>query len=178
MHGSTNHVATTDDAGRYQLFGYAKSPQYDLQIFPRDFDPYFRAIVSIPDTLGLSPLEKDIELSSGTIVSGRLTENFSGRPIAGRVEYYPLFPNDYVSKLERVGRPSSAMTIHGDGQFEIPVYPGPGVLAFKANGIDDADYAGVHLGGGASGIVPEHRLPRLRRKIFAHRGRRTSPQPH
>jgi beta-lactamase regulating signal transducer with metallopeptidase domain len=141
VHGMTHHTAITDESGRYQLLGYAKSPRYDLQVFPPDGQPYFRASVTLPDTPGLSPLEKDIELSSGTIVRGRLTDGFTGRPIVGRVEYHSLFPNEHVAKLERVGRPASATAISGDGQYAISVFPGPGVLAFKSDGVDDSNYA-------------------------------------
>jgi beta-lactamase regulating signal transducer with metallopeptidase domain len=141
VHGSTTHVAKTDEAGRYQLLGYRKSPQYDLQVLPGDDQPYFHAGTTISDTPGLDPIEKDIELSSGTVVRGRLTDQRTGRPIAGRVDYHPLFPNEYVAKLDHIGPPASAATIRDDGQYAISVFPGPGVIGFKADGIDDSEYS-------------------------------------
>jgi len=140
VHGRTSHVPKTDEAGRYQLLGYPKSPKYHLQVFPPEGQPYFRASVTIDDSPGLAPLEKTIELSALTIARGRVIDKRTGQPVEGRVEYYALYPNAHVATLDRVGRPASQAKINSDGQFAISVFPGPGVLAFQVDALDKWGY--------------------------------------
>ncbi|HMC11326.1 MAG TPA: hypothetical protein VKH44_08550, partial [Pirellulaceae bacterium] len=140
IHGWTSHVPKTDEAGHFQLLGYPKSPKYDLQVFPPEGQPYFRANVTIADSPGLAPLEKDIELSALTIARGRVIDKRTGQPVEGRVEYHALYPNPYVVRLDRVGRPASQAKINSDGQFAISVFPGPGALAIEVDALDKRGY--------------------------------------
>jgi hypothetical protein len=89
----TTHAAHTDRAGRYELLGYPKSREYRLLAVPVQGEPYFMANASIADTPGLAPLDADIQLARGALVSGRVTDKSTGKPIQGaRVDATPSIP--------------------------------------------------------------------------------------
>jgi len=138
----------TDEAGRFKLFGYPKSPEYYVQVAPEDGQPYLAASVKIADIAGLEPIETDVALSTGTLCRGQLTDKSTGRPVAGELQYYPLFPNVTASTFPQRdvgGVPWSTVTIKRDGKFVVPVLSGPGVLTFTATGGKDSDYAAAFL---------------------------------
>ncbi len=137
MCANTRHPPTfTDEAGRFEILGYPKSPRgYAVMAQPQACQPYFAAKALVPDRPGFDPLTVDLDLLSGIPLSGRVTDQATGKPPrAARVEYYPLFPNSYFSKLSSCpGMAASSAVVRPDGSFRLVVLPGPGVVCVAAS---------------------------------------------
>jgi RNA polymerase sigma factor (sigma-70 family) len=119
-----------DKEGHYELLGLAKSPNYSLRVKPAEAQLHFACCVRLQDTAGLGPLTANIELARGdVIVSGKVTDKATGKPIAGaKVEYYPVFPNDNVAKMDTGSSPRSWSTTGADGSYTLGAISGPGVI--------------------------------------------------
>jgi hypothetical protein len=77
----------------------------------------------------------DINLKRGVWVSGRLMDHKTQRPIRGQVEYFVFADNPHVqefpaSRSARIGPHFTG----ADGVFHFVAFPGPGVLAARADG--------------------------------------------
>jgi RNA polymerase sigma factor (sigma-70 family) len=128
----TTHTAQTDNEGRYELLGCAKSEEYFINVRPGAGQPFFTVSVQFADTPGLTPLTADIELVRGIPLRGRLTDQTTGKAIAkARVDYRPLYPSPYGRNFDHGGASSSATT-DPDGSFALVVLPGPGVIGATA----------------------------------------------
>jgi protocatechuate 3,4-dioxygenase beta subunit len=141
-----NSPAVTDQGGRFEIRGCPKMPQgYALMAQPQAGQPYFAAKVSFPDKPGFAPLAVDVDLVGGIPLSGRVTNQATGKPPrAAVVEYYPLFPNPHSSKVTNclAMAPSSA-AIGPDGSYRLAVLPGPGVVCVAASPRDSYAVASV-----------------------------------
>jgi RNA polymerase sigma factor (sigma-70 family) len=127
----------TDAAGRFKLEGIGKDAEgYRLHVRPSG-KLYFSRWVVLPDTPGLDPVEGDIELTTGSLIKGRVTQRETGEPLVGvRVEYNPFFPNPFVSRRlgpESPDKPCSWTITAQDGSYALVVLPGPGMLGFRAD---------------------------------------------
>jgi RNA polymerase sigma factor (sigma-70 family) len=133
----TTDRASTDERGRFELRGFGKRAEgYGLVVSPAS-PQYFSRSVTFPDTLGLGPIESDIELVRGILVKGQITHQVTGKPIAGaRVHYNPIVPNPFVRLFGPNGAgvsPCSWASTGSDGSYSLVVLPGPGVLGFLAS---------------------------------------------
>jgi RNA polymerase sigma factor (sigma-70 family) len=135
------HVAAVTDAeGRYRLAGVPKQRTYLVGAEPPDGSPYVRAGARPDDTPGLQPVRADLTLARGVVVTGRLTDRATGRPVPGGLRYAPLPENTFFGKpghdsykYERLTTP-----VEADGRFRIVVIPGPGVLMAQAHQTEGA----------------------------------------
>jgi RNA polymerase sigma factor (sigma-70 family) len=138
--GPGMYVRTSTDArGRYRLIGVPKRQQgYWMTAGGGKGKPYFDLTQhNIADTPGLEPITVDFELERGIEITGRVTEQATGKPVRGRVMYfYPADnPNlkDFTSlTLARV-LVSDWGRISPDGSFAELAIPGPGVLVVCAD---------------------------------------------
>jgi RNA polymerase sigma factor (sigma-70 family) len=125
--------ALTDQQGRYELLGLAKSPSRTLAVRPPDGQLYFQRQIGVHDTPGLAPLTVDIDMVRGLPVRGKVTDKVTGKPVAhAMVEYRPLYANPHVNKLSGMWTPRSESITGRDGSYVLTVLPGPGVLAVEA----------------------------------------------
>jgi beta-lactamase regulating signal transducer with metallopeptidase domain len=138
---NTSVVSTTGSDGRFELAGCRREGRYKIEAlapssryFRREFWPY--------DRPGVGPLEVTVEMFRGITVRGRVTDKQTGQPVAGSVEYNPLFPNRHVKPLGDPAMPCSASPIAKDGSYELQVLPGPGALGVRNY---DAHYALSHI---------------------------------
>jgi RNA polymerase sigma factor (sigma-70 family) len=134
----TTHQTRSDKEGRYELLGSRKNSEgYRISFSPVG-RVYFSTSKTFSDTLGLGPVQCDVALVSGVLAKGRVTNQTTGKPIAGaRVFYDPLYPNPNVRVLGPEGAgtvPCSWAETGADGSYSIAVLPGPGALGFNARG--------------------------------------------
>jgi hypothetical protein len=132
-HGLTTSVwveTTTDQDGRFRLVGLPKSRSYEVRAAPRSgVDPFLGTAIAVTDTAGLEPIETTLELPSGIIVSGRLIDTVTGRPMrANEIDYRRLAPNRNGGETATC---HSGMT---DPAFRITVPPGEGVILGRVRG--------------------------------------------
>jgi protocatechuate 3,4-dioxygenase beta subunit len=129
---------TTDSNGRYRLIGVPKQQRgYWLSAGGGKGLPYFDLTKNrIADTPGLEPLTVDFELERGIEVTGCLTAKDTGKPVQGRVQYFPLPENPNLKVFEAFNLATVLVSDWGragpDGTFTVLVIPGPGVLTVHA----------------------------------------------
>ncbi|MBI1914176.1 MAG: sigma-70 family RNA polymerase sigma factor [Planctomycetes bacterium] len=126
--------AVTDQEGRYVLHGLPRRSPYRLYAAGDTRRPYFDAARNVEAGPGGEPDRVDFELERGLVMTGRLTEKETGRPLRGRVYYAPLPGNPNYDEYERIllGRfglkVSDWENVQPDGTFAILGVPGPAVL--------------------------------------------------
>ena len=95
-------------------------------------DPFLGAEITVTDTEGLKPIETTLELPQGVIVTGRLIDTATGRPVRARhVNYFKVPGNRNAG--DGTQRPLTSLT---DPTFRLTVPPGEGMIYAKARGED------------------------------------------
>jgi hypothetical protein len=130
---------TTDAAGRYRLEGLPKVSKQLLMFSTAPGRTHVHRYLEVADTDGFEPLRTDVDLTPGVVVSGRLTDKVTGRPVRGRVLYAPLVTNDFVPRAPGYVQPELAPWAGDDstftdaqGRYRLTALPGPGVLKAQA----------------------------------------------
>jgi protocatechuate 3,4-dioxygenase beta subunit len=138
LHWSGKPIETVTDAqGNYRLDGLAKSARQIVTFNPVADSPYMHRFDEIRDTPGFTPVTHDSEFYRGIIVSGRVIDRRTGRPVRAYVTYAPLLNNrDFTSTPGYAGPPSSFQiwitdcetATDADGRYRVTALPGPGAL--------------------------------------------------
>ena len=145
--------ATTDARGRYRLEGLPLGMAL-FGVIPPPGSRYLMAGVDVKTRMQQPPFVADIALAPGVMIRGRATDSRTGMPAPGGLQYFALWTNPHLQ--EAPGFVISGFLLAGsicnyhcdaDGRFEIPVLPGAGILAFRAD--DPSEFP---TGVGAAGI--------------------------
>lgn len=132
---------TTDFQGRYRLDGLGKAARHIVAFDPGAGDPHLHRFDEISDTEGFAPIRHDAELRRGIVVSGRVTDGATGRPVRARVVYCPLANNENFERTPGYAAPqaqlglwvdSREMITGADGRYRLTALPGPGALFVRA----------------------------------------------
>ncbi len=144
--------AVTDAQGHYRLVGLPQGqegnvlavapcdfPYYGrlkarLQVPPDESLPYLRALVPVGKSDGPGPVHRDIHLKRGVWITGRLVDRQTQKPVRGQVEYYVFVDNPRYQaypafRSARIG----PHFVGGDGAFHFAAFPGPGMIAARAD---------------------------------------------
>jgi RNA polymerase sigma factor (sigma-70 family) len=130
---------TTDKDGRYRLEGLSWAV-HELTVDPPANTPYLRTTArAAADRPGTEPVTCDVEILRQRLVSGRVTDRVSGKPVSGWVEYRPLADNPTLKTVPFLAEPTwpprdVTAQIDKDGRFSIPTLSGRGVLVVRAVG--------------------------------------------
>jgi RNA polymerase sigma factor (sigma-70 family) len=126
----------TDAEGRYRLVGLPKSPDCRLTYRHADASTEYLGLVrTVPEADGLAPVTLDVEMVRGTVVTGRVTDKETEKPVAGRVRYVPLKGNKELAKLPGADIHLNGSLTYGlddEGRFRLVAPPGPGVVMVQA----------------------------------------------
>ncbi|HTU89470.1 MAG TPA: sigma factor-like helix-turn-helix DNA-binding protein, partial [Gemmataceae bacterium] len=113
----------TDAQGRYEIRGAHKAHRYRIEIAPDPDAGYMGAHTWADDTPGYQPVSADITVKKGVIVTGRMIDQATGKPIRGCATVAVLINNpfvkDYPPSTNFHRRETSA-----DGRFRIVTIPG------------------------------------------------------
>jgi protocatechuate 3,4-dioxygenase beta subunit len=134
--------SVTDEQGRYRLAGLPKSSRLGGSIATETPDqPYLKTVREVGDAPGLGPMTLDIALKRGAWVEGRVTDEATGRPVAGAtLEYFPNRDNPAVAEaadfagLNNNVSDEETFTTDAEGRFRAVALPGRGLLAVRAKG--------------------------------------------
>jgi RNA polymerase sigma factor (sigma-70 family) len=128
--------ATSDKDGKYRLVGLLKQRQYLLHTFtPDKKTSYLTWSARISDTEGLAPIRHDIQMTKGVILTGRVIDRATGKPVKrGGIRLAPLPDNKYFGTSPAYsGYSSNHMSDEIDnGKFRVVTIPGTSVVMVQA----------------------------------------------
>ncbi len=166
---SVSLVAKTDAAGRYEIHGAAKAKSYMVEVGSDAAAGYLGRGAWVTDTPGYQPLTADIRVRKGIIVTGRMLDGSTGKPLDGYVSIADLFDNPFVKEYSDSSFHSVLIWAldfrdTADGTFRAVTLPGPVLLMGKPR-IDRSLYKSQ---------VPDPKYPQYFEKRGDHYGYRGS----
>jgi RNA polymerase sigma factor (sigma-70 family) len=128
--------AKIDADGRYEIHGARKAKSYLVQFMGDPVTGYTPSQIWAEDTTGYRPVIADLKVKKGVIVTGKVIDRATGKPIPGWAMAAVLsgnpFDKDYgYAKFQRPnGMPFVAHSteMDSDGTFRLVTIPGPVLL--------------------------------------------------
>ncbi len=122
--------ARTDAQGRYEMHGARKSLAYMLEVSGDPAEGYMPAQVWANDSTGYQPIPLDITVKKGVIVTGKMIDGTTRKPVTGRVMIAALHNNPFVKAYPDFGNSASfpMLKTGADGTFRAVAIPGPVLL--------------------------------------------------
>jgi RNA polymerase sigma factor (sigma-70 family) len=121
--------AVTDADGTYEIRGARKSARYTVSV---DGDPDTRHVaarVRADDTAGYEPLTADIKVKKGVIVTGKVIDTGTKKPVRGYASIAVLADNKFVKDYPEFGfTPGNFAPTNEEGTFRVVTIPGPVLL--------------------------------------------------
>jgi RNA polymerase sigma factor (sigma-70 family) len=122
--------ARTDAQGRYEIRGVRKTKRYMLEVSGDTTAGYVPCQVWAADTAGYEPIRTDIAVKKGVIITGKMLDGATGKPVRGHamaavlnnnpfVKDYPAFNSSAWFPMQPTG---------ADGFFRVVAIPGPVLL--------------------------------------------------
>jgi protocatechuate 3,4-dioxygenase beta subunit len=159
----------TNADGRYRLTGLPLGDN-TIMVVPPEKSRYLIAGFEITTKTDNQPLSRDVELTQGIVVRGRVTDRRTGQPLSGKVEYFAFNNNPHLREARGFAAASQNMYYRAeeDGQYAIPVLPGRGILTFMADqhehyqrgaGADEIDGPKTTAGASHFQTSPHYVLP-------------------
>jgi RNA polymerase sigma factor (sigma-70 family) len=146
--------AVTDARGRYTLVGLPMGKNYILVASPKAGDGLAHQFASVRSTTpGVKALTANFDLPRGVVLTGRITDKKSGKPVRGYLFYRPLASNQWVQDHPGYRGPGIApwpleANVWSDyaGRFLMTAVEGPGILHVQVIGPDrPRDYPTARL---------------------------------
>ncbi len=102
----------SDENGRFRIVGMPKGKGNAVIAVPSDDQPYFMREASIGDPPGIGPVSVEIELHRGIMITGKITDKSTGKPVAGaRLHYLPFLENTFVQALPEFDKDGETSTV-------------------------------------------------------------------
>jgi protocatechuate 3,4-dioxygenase beta subunit len=125
--------AETDANGRARVNSWPADPVYNIAAYPPERQPYLIASGRIDWPKGALEQSLDLVLPRGVLIRGRVTEEGSGKPVAGALV-------DFVTHAARQNRQTRSILVEtaSDGSFRLGVDASPGHVIVDVPGDDYA----------------------------------------
>ena len=108
---------------------------------PNDDQPYFMREASVGDPPGMGPVPVEIELHRGVMITGKITDKATGKPVAGaRLHYLPFLENTFVQALPEFDKDGNVegfqtrYTTGADGTYKLVGMPGRAIVGVESVG--------------------------------------------
>jgi RNA polymerase sigma factor (sigma-70 family) len=120
----------TDAKGHYEIRGAKKAPSYTLEVFSDAKAGFIGRSVKVADTDRYLPVYANIKVTKGVIVTGKVLDKSTGKPVPGYVHCVPLAGNPFAEAHALFAASAWARTYgtEEDGTFRVVTIPGPGLL--------------------------------------------------
>jgi protocatechuate 3,4-dioxygenase beta subunit len=129
-----NMQAQTDTDGHFCVNGYSGTTFF-VTAYPPEGEPYLVFKKEIEAKDGKLPEKIDVAVPSGILVRGRITDKGADKPVAGAGVQYQECNNRQKKDGVIVGWSATVLS-NSNGEFQIAVPPGRGVLFVKGPGND------------------------------------------
>ena len=132
----------TDGQGRFRLVGLPKGEGNELIVVPNDEQPYLMQEVKLPDPPGVDPVAVEVALKRGVWIEGTLTEQGTGKPVAGAwLHYFPFRENTFAQShpaFDRDGNTDGTgfqdrYLSKADGSFRLVGLPGRAIVGAQVH---------------------------------------------
>ncbi len=138
----TRQLKTVSDAnGRFRLVGMPKGKGNFVIAIPKDDQPYFMREASVGDPPGMGPVPVEIELHRGIMITGKITDKATGKPVAeARLHYLPFLENTFVQALPEFDQDGNVegfqtrYTTGIDGTYKLVGMPGRAIVGVECVG--------------------------------------------
>jgi RNA polymerase sigma factor (sigma-70 family) len=137
--------ARTDEQGRYEIRGARKGKSYMLEVLSDFSAGYMPCQIRVADTPGYQAIAADIAVKKGVIITGKVMDKETGKPIPGWVRVGILHDNPFVEDYPAFDSSAWIYTprTDDDGVFRVVTIPGPVLLM---GGPDQDRLADKHAG--------------------------------
>jgi RNA polymerase sigma factor (sigma-70 family) len=137
QYGSSGVIGgRADDRGRFGVNPLA-GKWFTVTAYPREGEPYLTLQKQFPWSKGAVKHEVKLALPRGVLVRGKVTETASGKPVAGAsVQFYPRATNNRFAREDVVSGWWGIVVSGPDGNFQLPVLPGPSHLLVTGPTLD------------------------------------------
>ena len=115
--------AKTDADGRYEIHGVRKMKSYLLEVDSDVTTRHVAAELLADDTVGYEPIIADFAVKKGVIVTGKVIDGGTKKPIPGIVEVGVLNDNAFVKDFPPFSETGYTVT-PDDGTFRVVTIPG------------------------------------------------------
>ena len=145
--GFIRQRATTGADGRYEVRGARKATEYALDVLG---DPGAGLLPNkrlVADSPGYAELTADVFVRPGVVITGRVVDKGTGRPVPGWVATAPMVDNQFATHRKGYDAATWDATwryTEPDGTFRVVAVPGPVLLMGGVDGRKARDFpAGV-----------------------------------
>jgi beta-lactamase regulating signal transducer with metallopeptidase domain len=128
--------STTDDQGGYRLEGMTiLKRQYQLTVDAPEGSALMNHRQSVVSPGGSESLTADVELARGAVITGRVIDRETQKPLSAVVRAVPTGQNTFANQPRFRGSElgSFEQTNSADGAFRVVTVPGPVVLEARVN---------------------------------------------
>ncbi len=144
VHPHNSLITKTDANGRFRLVGMPKGNNVDIsgrnviRIAPDENQPYFTRDFNVPNSPGVEEVTVDVDLAPGQWITGRVTDQVTGKPVYARIEYFPFLDNTYAKPPEfrsdvfGGGGEGQRFHTHPDGTYRLLGLPGRAIVGVSA----------------------------------------------
>jgi hypothetical protein len=131
----------SDESGRFRIVGMPKAKGNLLIAIPNDDQAYIMHETAVDDPPGIAPVAVEIELHRGIMITGKITDKVTGKPVAeARLHYLPFLENVFVQALPEfdsngnVNGFQTRYTTKADGTYRLVGMPGHAIVGVESVG--------------------------------------------
>jgi len=128
----THLRAVANKEGHYRLLGMPKVEGNQIRIGPPDGQPYLMAVATVRDGPGLEPVTVDVELKRGVWITGKVTDESTGKPVPSWIHYGVFGDNPNLPDAPGLIFDHNMTTGPEDGTFRFVGLPGRGAVTARA----------------------------------------------
>ncbi|QJW99923.1 sigma-70 family RNA polymerase sigma factor [Frigoriglobus tundricola] len=135
--GLIRQSARTDAEGRYEIRGARKATGYVLEVAGDPDAGLLPSRLALVDPPGQTPLTANVTLVPGVVITGRVVDKGTGRPVAGWVATAPMVDNQLATNRPEYAAATWDATrsyTKPDGTFRVVAVPGPVLLMGGVDG--------------------------------------------
>jgi beta-lactamase regulating signal transducer with metallopeptidase domain len=158
-------VTKTDANGHFRLMGMPKGNNVDMsgenviRVAPAPDQPYFTRNFQVPDSPGVEAVAVDVGLARGQWITGRVTDQATGKPVSALINYFPFLDNPYAKPPEfrrdifGGGGDDQRFHTQADGTYRLLGLPGRAIVGVWAmegayrKGVGASQIAGMDKNG-------------------------------
>jgi RNA polymerase sigma factor (sigma-70 family) len=120
----------TDAQGRFEFRGAHKEKTYSLFVEGDSSLGYLSTRTSPADTVGYSPINLELPIKKGVIITGKIIDKATGKSVPGFAQFVVLPNNPFVKDFPPfvTGRRNERDETAADGTFRVVAIPGPVLL--------------------------------------------------